>query len=154
MPLLGVVLCCTAVPLEQTVDFASLTAVTCIFAKKLNRIVSPNIVKEIGGVHTLNLTSGVTHLLVEVGQPLTTAHLTTKYKFVAANRRDVRVLKPAWLEAVHQSWMAGKKVDLQAPEQEHKLPIFVGLSVCLTGFKDREFRSQLECHITEYGGDL
>jgi len=89
-----------------------------------------------GGVHTLNLTSDVTHLLVEVSNPPTTAHLTTKYKFVAANCQDVRVLKPAWLETVYQSWMAGKKINMQALEKEYKLPIFAGLSVCLTGFED------------------
>jgi hypothetical protein len=87
-------------------------------------------------VHTLNLTSRVTHLLVEVSDPPTTAHLTTKYEFVAAKRRGVRVLKPAWLEAVHQSWMAGKTINLQALEQEYTLPVFAGLSVCLTGFED------------------
>jgi DNA replication regulator DPB11 len=89
-----------------------------------------------GGVLTLNLTSDVTHLLVEVSHPPTTAHLTAKYNFVAANLQDVRVLEPAWLEAVHQLWMAGKKINLLALEKKYKLPIFAGLSVCLTGFKE------------------
>jgi DNA replication regulator DPB11 len=78
-------------------------------------------------------------------------------------------LKSAWLGAVHQSWTAGEKINLQALEKEYKLPIFAGLSVCLTGFEDSkllvliglpldspdtvEFRSQLECYITEYGDD-
>lgn len=61
-----------------------------------------------GGEHKLDLTSDVTHLLVGVSDALTAAHLTAKYKYVAANREDVRVLQPAWLEAVRQSWMTGK----------------------------------------------
>jgi DNA replication regulator DPB11 len=91
-----------------------------------------------GGEHKLDLTSDVTHLLVEVSDAPTAAHLTAKYKYVAANREDVRVLPPAWLEAVRQSWMTGEKFNLQALEEEYKLPIFAGLSVCLTGFDDRE----------------
>jgi DNA replication regulator DPB11 len=84
----------------------------------------------------VDLTSGVTHLLVEVGRPPTVEHLTKKYKYVAANRKGVRVLQPAWLEAVRQLWMTGEKFNLQALEEEYKLPIFTGLSVCLTGFKE------------------
>jgi DNA replication regulator DPB11 len=91
-----------------------------------------------GGEHKLDLTSDVTHLLVEVGNTLTAVHLTAKYKYVAANREDIRVLQPAWLEAVRQLWMTGDKFNLQALEEEYKLPIFAGLSVCLTGFDDRK----------------
>jgi DNA replication regulator DPB11 len=91
-----------------------------------------------GGEHKLDLTSDVTHLLVGVSDALTAAHLTAKYKYVAANREDVRVLQPAWLEAVRQSWMTGEKFSLDALDEKYKLPIFAGLSVCLTGFDDRK----------------
>lgn len=86
----------------------------------------------------MDLTSDVTHLLVEVSDALTAVHLTAKYKYVAANREDIRVLQPAWLEAVRQSWMTGEKFDLHALEEEYKLPTFAGLSICLTGFEDCE----------------
>jgi DNA replication regulator DPB11 len=89
-----------------------------------------------GGEYKLDLTSDVTHLLVEVSDALTAVHLTAKYKYVAANREDIRVLQPAWLEAVRQSWMTGEKFDLHALEEEYKLPTFAGLSICLTGFED------------------
>lgn len=89
-----------------------------------------------GGEHKLDLTSDVTHLLVGVSDALTAVHLTAKYKYVAANREDVRVLQPAWLEAVRQSWMTGEKFSLDALDERYKLPIFAGLSVCLTGFDD------------------
>jgi DNA replication regulator DPB11 len=122
-----------------------------------------------GGVLTLDLTSDVTHLLVEVGSPPTTTHLTTKYKFVAANREGVRVLIPAWLGDVYRLWVAKKKINMRALERKYKLPIFAGLSVCLTGFEDSKllvlidllldlqhterFRSRLEYLITNNGGD-
>jgi DNA replication regulator DPB11 len=77
-------------------------------------------------------------LLVEVGDALTAAHLTAKYKYVAINREDVRVLQPTWLEAVRRAWMTGEKFSLQALEEQYKLPIFAGLAVCLTGFDDGE----------------
>jgi DNA replication regulator DPB11 len=77
-------------------------------------------------------------LLVEVGDALTAVHLTAKYKYVAANREDIRVLQPAWLEAVRQAWMTGEKFSVQALEARYKLPIFAGLAVCLTGFDNCE----------------
>lgn len=96
-----------------------------------------------GGEHKLNLTSDVTHLLVEVTHVPTVMHLTEKYKYVAANREDIRVLQPEWLEAVRQSWMTVEKFNLQALEEKYKLPIFTGLSICLTGFKDCKSRVKI-----------
>jgi DNA replication regulator DPB11 len=93
-----------------------------------------------GGEHSLDLTCSVTHLLVEVIHAPTVQHLTPKYKHVAANRKDVRVLQSAWLEAVRRSWMIAEKFDLRALEEAYKLPIFAGLSVCLTGFEDCKSR--------------
>lgn len=93
-----------------------------------------------GGKHNLDLTSHVTHLLVGVSHAPTVEHLTEKYKRVAANGQDIQVLQPSWLEAVRQSWMTGEKFNLQDLEEEYKLPIFAGLWVCLTGFKDCKSR--------------
>lgn len=137
-PLLGAILCCTAVPPEQRVNPATLTVNTCSLAKTIRQTRFADIITELGGEHKLDLTSDVTHLLVEVGDTLTAVHLTAKYKYVAANREDVRVLQPAWLEAVRQAWMTGEKFSLQALEKQYKLPLFAGLAVCLTGFDDRE----------------
>ena len=91
-------------------------------------------VEEMGGTHNLYFRYDATHLLVEVSRAPTVEHLTEKYKYVAANRKDVRVLQPAWLEAVRRLWMIGEKFNLQALEEEYKLPIFAGLSICITGF--------------------
>ncbi len=82
-----------------------------------------------GAEHKLDLTSDVTHLLVGDSN-------TLKYKYVAREREDVKVLNPVWLEAVRESWMTGDVFDLHALEEEHKLPVLAGLSVCVTGFDD------------------
>lgn len=85
-----------------------------------------------GATHKYDLTSDVTHLIVgEVNSP--------KYKFVARERPDVAVLKPEWIEAVRQSWMKGGDTDIHKLEEQHRLPIFAGLSICITGFEDSEW---------------
>lgn len=84
-----------------------------------------------GAQHKLDLTSDVTHLLVgETNTP--------KYRYVAKERDDVKVLKPEWVEAVRNSWMTGGETDVKALENEYRLPAFAGLSICLTGFDDCE----------------
>jgi DNA replication regulator DPB11 len=85
-----------------------------------------------GAEHQLDLTSDVTHLLVgDINTP--------KYKYVAKEREDVKVLSPDWVEAVRESWMKGGDTDVEALEREYRLPTFEGLSICLTGFDDRMF---------------
>ena len=116
-----------------------------------------------GGVHKHDLTSDVTHLLVGDAD-------TPKYKFVARERPDVKVLLPSWVEAVRGSWLEGETIDVGATEEKYGLPTFHGLRICLTGFEDRmppflypervkiliqrlaELRSKLEDDVTKYGG--
>ena len=83
-----------------------------------------------GAVNMLDLTSDVTHLIVGDTD-------TPKYKYVAKERPDVKCLLPEWVEAVRQSWLEGDDVDIEALEEQYKLPTFAGLRVCVTGFEDR-----------------
>ena len=110
LPLLGVILCCTSIPPEQRSNFAACA-------------------EQMGAVHKFDLTSDVTHLIVGDTD-------TPKYKFVAKERLDVKCLLPSWIDAVRESWMAGGETDVPALEEEHKLPTFIGLRICLTGFAD------------------
>ncbi len=82
-----------------------------------------------GAAHTLDLTSNVTHLIVGDSD-------TPKYKYVAREREDVKVLGPEWVEAVRLSWMEGGETDVAALERQYQLPAFAGLKICLTGFDD------------------
>lgn len=83
-----------------------------------------------GGVHKLDLTSDVTHLIVGEAD-------TPKYKFVARERPDVKCLLPSWIDAVREFWLVCEDFKLEALEKAHKLPAFFGLRICVTGFEDR-----------------
>lgn len=104
-----------------------------------------------GAVHKLDLTSDVTHLIVG-------SMTTPKYRYVAKDRPDIKVLKPSWVEAVRESWMEGGDVDVQALEGKHKFPPFAGLQICVTGFNDIDQRNQIahsaESRGATYHGDL
>ena len=88
-----------------------------------------SIAVQMGAIHKLDLTSDVTHLLVGGID-------TPKYKFVAKERPDVKCLLPTWIEAVRQSWLEGGETEVEALEGKYKLPTFIGLRVCVTGFED------------------
>lgn len=91
---------------------------------------------QMGAEHKLDLTSDVTHLIVGDSN-------TPKYKYVAKEREDIRVLRLEWVEAVRQAWMRGDDVNLTTLEDEYRLPTFAGLRICLTGFEDGKTSQQL-----------
>ncbi|KAI9737997.1 MAG: hypothetical protein M1834_009367 [Cirrosporium novae-zelandiae] len=126
MPLQGVVLCCTSIVPEKRSELVFIAA-------------------QMGATHKLDLTSDVTHLLVGDTN-------TPKYKYVARQREDVKVLKPEWVEAVRQSWILGGETDVEKLEAEYRLPALEGCRISITGFSDLEFRQTIEATITESGG--
>ena len=99
-----------------------------------------------GAEHKLDLTSDVTHLLVGDAD-------TLKYKYVAREREDVKVLRPEWVDAVRNCWMDAKAIDLDALATEYRLPTFFGLKICITGFDDLNFRARLQNNVLENGGE-
>ncbi|KAK3701227.1 protein kinase activating protein dpb11 [Vermiconidia calcicola] len=132
LPLTGVLLCCTSV--SQDVRTKLVDAAT-----------------QMGAVHKLDLTSDVTHLIVG---SITTA----KYRYVAKERPDIKVLHPNWIEAVRESWMEGGDVDVAFLEKEHHIPPFTGLQICVTGFDNIDQRTYISTTLGEHGatyhGDL
>jgi hypothetical protein len=87
--------------------------------------------EQMGAMHSIHLTSDVTHLLVGNTD-------SDKYKFVARERNDVLAMNPEWIEAVRHSWTQGEDMDVEALEKQYKLPTLLGLKICITGFSDRE----------------
>jgi DNA replication regulator DPB11 len=125
-PLAGAVICCTSIAPEVRSQLAEW-------------------VQQMGAEHRLDLTSDVTHLLV--------AHTDTpKYKYVARERDDVTVLRPAWVEAVRECWMDARPIDMNALIAEHRLPIFEGLKICVTGFDDLHLRAGMQQNVIQHGG--
>ena len=97
-----------------------------------------------GGVLTYDLTPNVTHLIVG-------DYDTRKYRHVARERPDIRVMDVAWIDAVLHLWKNDEKIDFLALEKEHQLKAFEmrgsmqqapegepstrqSLLICLTGF--------------------
>ena len=83
-----------------------------------------------GALHKYDLTSEITHLIVG-------DYDTPKYRYVAKERPDVKVLTPQWIEAVRQLWIEDQAIDVGAAERKYALPTFATLRICLTGFEDR-----------------
>ncbi|KAJ5946782.1 hypothetical protein N7454_003621, partial [Penicillium verhagenii] len=127
-PLAGAVICFTAVTLEYRTQLL-------------------NAAKEMGAVERPDLTSEVTHLLVGSAD-------SAKYRFVARERNDVVVVRPEWIEAMRQLWMLGEDIDIRALEVQHKMPTFVGLTICITGFSDMGFRTQMNDRSVENGAEF
>lgn len=82
----------------------------------------------------------MTHLLVGDSN-------TPKYKYVARERPDVKVLRPEWVDAVNELWMTGDEVkeeDLKRLEWEYRWEAFAGLKISVTGWTDCEFLRRLD----------
>lgn len=104
-----------------------------------------DVARQMGALHKLDLTSDVTHLLVANTN-------TPKYRYVAKERPDIRVLSPDFIEAVRRVWTEGLDVDVTALEQEYTIPTFFGLQICLTGVSDPPRRSDMEQKVVNNGG--
>jgi DNA replication regulator DPB11 len=103
-----------------------------------------------GADHKYDLTSDVTHLVVGGLD-------TSKYKYVAKERPDVKVVLPSFVEAVKESWMKGGGTDVEALELEYRVPTFNHLNICVTGFENQkreEIIAFVNKHGAEYHGDL
>ncbi|KFY82197.1 hypothetical protein V500_10740 [Pseudogymnoascus sp. VKM F-4518 (FW-2643)] len=127
MPLRGVVLCCTSIPPDTRTALAKQA-------------------ENMGAQHKYDLTSEVTHLIV--GE-----YDTPKYRYVAKERPDVKILTVGWIEAIRQLWISDKHIDLEALEAEHTLPTLATLIVCMTGFEDSAERTNIINLICSNGGE-
>jgi DNA replication regulator DPB11 len=141
-PFKGVVVCCTNIPTELRADIAAKTT-------------------ELGGQHKYDLTPDCTHLIVG-------DYDTPKYRHVAKERPDVRVMVPGWVEAVRDLWVEDVEIDFLALEKEWQLRTFEAgggeptadgsepkrrqLLCCMTGFEDPDERERIISTIEANGG--
>ena len=93
-----------------------------------------------GASHKLDLTSDVTHLIVGNID-------TAKYKYVAKQRPDVKVLSPQWIEAMRILWLKDEDVNVEEEEIKFRLPTFHGMRICLTGIEDCGYRFKIALYM-------
>ncbi|KAJ5431079.1 hypothetical protein N7445_008811 [Penicillium cf. griseofulvum] len=126
-PLAGVVICFTSVEIEKRTPLTQMA-------------------EQMGAMHSVHLTSDVTHLLVGDTD-------SEKYKFVARERNDVVAMNPEWIEAVRHSWTQGEDIDIQAIEKQYRLAALHGLKICITGFSDLTFREYMQKTTEDNGAE-
>ncbi|KAI5816057.1 hypothetical protein BZA77DRAFT_314276 [Pyronema omphalodes] len=109
-PLHGFVICCTSVEMDERVQIQTQCG-------------------RMGAEHVLDLTSEVTHLICgELFSP--------KYRYVAKNREDVKVMSTKWINAIYKAWIAGDDIDTSYFEKKYRFPILYGLNISVTGIPD------------------
>ncbi|KEF53086.1 uncharacterized protein A1O9_10994 [Exophiala aquamarina CBS 119918] len=101
---------------------------------------------QMGAEHKLDLTSDTTHLIVGSTD-------TLKYKYVARERDDIKVLRPEWIEAIREYWINDQPMDLDQLALQYRVPTLMNLKICITGFEELSFRAQLQRNVVENGGD-
>lgn len=84
---------------------------------------------EMGAAHKFDLTSDVTHLIVGSTD-------TQKYKYVARERPDVKVVLPGFIDAVREEWIQGGETNVAGLERAYRVKTLWDLQICVTGFVD------------------
>lgn len=104
-----------------------------------------DIAEALGAAVHRNLTSDVTHLVAR--QP-------GSEKYRCAVRCGMHVVRPEWLHAVREAWLAGDDVvDTARLADEHRLGALEGLCLAMSGVDDAT-RVRLTARIVEHGGSV
>ncbi|KAG2120236.1 hypothetical protein DEU56DRAFT_835773 [Suillus clintonianus] len=98
---------------------------------------------ELGATSTSDLTDRVTHLLAN-------SHGGAKY--TCALERKIPIMCPEWITDAYQVWLRGDDVDLAETISAHRLPIFSGVTLSLSGIDDLEQRASINRALTRHGG--
>ncbi|KAJ7905114.1 hypothetical protein B0H13DRAFT_2274414 [Mycena leptocephala] len=98
---------------------------------------------ELGATSVRAFTDRVTHLVVE-------NHGGAKY--FCALERKIPILLPSWIVESHCIWQHGDDVDLEQSMSAHRLPIFSGVTLCISGIPDIVLRTQINKALTAAGG--
>ncbi|KAF8526261.1 hypothetical protein BU17DRAFT_62242 [Hysterangium stoloniferum] len=123
-PFSGVVLCATG-ELDKRVLFAQ--------------------AQELGAIRTNDFTDQVTHLVAD-------GPGSAKYR--CAVERNLPILKETWVQEAYNTWLNGGVVELGQFQSiaDHRLPIFTGVKLCLTGMDNVGMRSKMQVLLIQEGG--
>ncbi|CAK5275873.1 unnamed protein product [Mycena citricolor] len=98
---------------------------------------------ELGASSVSAFTDRVTHLVAEApGGP----------KYQCALERKIPILQPSWILESHRIWQHGDDVDLDESVAIHRLPIFSGVTLCISGITDLVRRTKISKLINQHGG--
>ncbi|KAG2363840.1 hypothetical protein BDR07DRAFT_1281295 [Suillus spraguei] len=98
---------------------------------------------ELGATSTSDFTDRVTHLL---------ANTHGGAKYACALERKIPIMCPEWIADAHQVWLRGDDVYLAETVSTHRLPIFSGVTLSLSGIDDLEQRANINRILTRHGG--
>ncbi|KAJ7638247.1 hypothetical protein FB45DRAFT_902376 [Roridomyces roridus] len=98
---------------------------------------------ELGATSVSAFTDRVTHLVAE-------NHGGAKY--LCALERKIPILSPSWIIDSHRIWQHGDDVDLEQSVAAHRLPIFSGVTLCVSGISELLRRTKINKAVTANGG--
>ncbi|KAF8512497.1 hypothetical protein JB92DRAFT_2928157 [Gautieria morchelliformis] len=99
--------------------------------------------QELGAVRSNDFTDKVTHLIAD-------APGSAKYK--CAVERNLPILKATWVEEAYHTWLNGGVVNLEQTMSDHRLPVFSGVKLCITGMEDIALRNKVHAWLAKEGG--
>ncbi|GJJ08723.1 hypothetical protein Clacol_002942 [Clathrus columnatus] len=97
----------------------------------------------LGAIRSDDFTDRVTHLVAD-------APGSAKYK--CAVERNVPILKDSWVNDIYDAWLSGETIEVEKFIAKHRLPIFTGVQLCITGMRDAESRERVAEIIEKQGG--
>ncbi|KAI0318602.1 hypothetical protein OF83DRAFT_929396 [Amylostereum chailletii] len=98
---------------------------------------------EMGANTTSDFTDRVTHLIAE-------QHGGAKYQ--CAVQRKIPIMKPSWILESFDIWQRGDDIDFAESVEHHRLPIFSGVILSLSGFDDIPHRTEINRLVTQQQG--
>lgn len=101
-----------------------------------------NKTQELGGILRFDLTPDVTHLLVG-------DYDTPKYRHVAKDRPDIKLMDPRWVDAVRELWVVDEPFSVKDLEAAwHLRPL--ECKGCPPGTPPTEPRGRVLCSVTGF----
>ncbi|GBE88429.1 hypothetical protein SCP_1302440 [Sparassis crispa] len=98
---------------------------------------------ELGATCIPDLTDKVTHLLAE--EPG-----SAKYRCALENK--ISIMRPSWITSCHEVWLRGDDFDLAESIEEHRLPLFEGVILSLSGIEEVDRRTEINRLLRGQGG--
>ncbi|KIJ62945.1 hypothetical protein HYDPIDRAFT_93593 [Hydnomerulius pinastri MD-312] len=98
---------------------------------------------ELGATSTSDFTDRVTHLIAST-------HGGAKY--ICALERKIPIMSPEWISEAYAIWLRGDDVDVEESVSKHRLSIFSGVILSLSGMEDIAQRTEVNRIVTAQQG--